>query len=113
MFSFSHQDHCDVSDRTLLIHILENQNKIMSAISDFAVKQDAHNAAIVKGIADLATTLDTLNAEIKTLQTSSGAITPEDQATLDRLDAAGTDAVAKLAAIDQLTPPPVPVAPAA
>lgn len=106
MFSFCHADHNHLSDREIIIKILENQHHIMSAISDFAAKQDAHNAAI----AGLSGDIDTLNAEIKTLQNSAGAITPEDQATLDRLDAVGQSAADKLTALDALTPPPVPPA---
>lgn len=108
MFSFSHPDHNHLSDRELILKVLENQNHMSQAISDFAAKQDAHNAAIDTAIAGLSGDIDTLNAEIKTLQTSAGAITPEDQATLDRLDAAGQSAADKLAALDALTPPPVP-----
>lgn len=110
MFSFCHADHNHLSDRELIIKVLENQSKIMSAISDFAAKQDANNAAIDSAIAGLSTDIDTLNAEIKTLQGSAGAITPEDQATLDRLDAAGQSAADKLDALDAQTPPPVPPA---
>lgn len=83
-------------------------NQMPTPIADFAAKQDAHNAAIDTAIAGLSTDIQTLNAEIKTLQTSAGAITPEDQATLDRLDAAGQSAADKLTALDALTPPPVP-----
>ncbi len=110
MFSFRHDEHHALSERALLIHLIHNQNLIMSAISDFAAKQDAHNAAIDAAIAGLSTDIDTLNAEIKTLQGSAGAITPEDQATLDRLDAAGQAAADKLTALDALTPPTVPAA---
>lgn len=110
MFTFCHADHHHLSDRELILKVLENQNHMSQAISDFAAKQDAHNTAISAGIDGLTTDIQTLNAEIKTLQDSAGAITPEDQATLDRLDAAGQAAADKLTALDALTPPPVPAA---
>lgn len=85
-----------------------NQEKIMTAISDFAAKQDAHNAKVSAALDDIKTEIGTLNTEISTLQNSPGTITPEDQATLDRLDASGTSLEAKVAALDTLTPPAPP-----
>lgn len=82
----------------------------MSAISEFAAKQDAHNIAIDASIAGVTGDIQTLNDLIKTLQTSAGTISPEDQATLDRLDAAGQAAADKVAALDALTPPVAPTA---
>jgi len=77
--------------------------QIMTAISDFAAKQTAFNAAIAA-----------LNDKIAALQASPGAITPEDQKTLDDLTAAlqlRTDtAAASAAALDAKTPPVVPAA---
>ncbi len=46
--------------------------------------------------------------EISKLQTSSGAVTAEDQASLDRLEARSAAAADKLAALDALTPPVPP-----
>ena len=98
--------------------------QIMTAISDFAAKQNAFNAAIGADIDALVTSTNgltddvaALNAKIAALQASPGAITPEDQKTLDDLTAAGvalqlkTDtAAAKIAALDAQTPPTPPVA---
>ncbi len=80
----------------------------MSAISDFAAKQKAHNDAISAGIDGIATDVKTLNDKITALQNSPGTITPEDQATLDQLDATGQALADKVKAVDDLTPPPVP-----
>jgi len=82
----------------------------MTAISDFAVKQDAYNTQIGTAVDDIATQITNLNTEIATLQNSPGTITPEDQATLDRLHAAGQALATKVQALDTLTPPPPPTA---
>lgn len=80
----------------------------MSAISEFAEKMDAHNEAISKGISGIA-------ADIQKLQTSSGVVSPEDQATINRLESR-TKAVAEaITALDDLTsatesPEPAPPA---
>ena len=85
-------------------------DNIMSAISDFAVKQKAHNYRVDVAIAGLTGAIQGLNDLIKKLQNSSGQISAEDQATLDSLDAAGESAASKLEALDALTPPVVPAA---
>lgn len=82
----------------------------MSAISDFATKQNAFNDRLDAAIAGIQGDVDTLNAAILKLQNSAGAITPEDQATLDALQARGAGITAKLEALDALTPPTPPTA---
>lgn len=79
-----------------------------TAIADFAAAQDAFNTRLDAAIDGLAGDIKTLNDEIAALQTSSGTITPEDQATLDRLEANAKSATEKLEALDSLTPPTVP-----
>ncbi len=81
---------------------------IMSAISDFAEKQNAHNDQIDAAISGLTEDVKTLNDLIATLQASQGSITPEDQATLDDLQARSQVIADKLTALDALTPPPAP-----
>lgn len=95
---------------------------IMTKISDFAAKQQAHNSAVDAALDKVNTSvtgitgdISTLNALIKQLQDSQGQISAEDQATLDQLEAAGKaleDKASALsdaaAAADSLTPPPVP-----
>jgi predicted nucleic acid-binding Zn-ribbon protein len=108
------------------LHVINQKlETIMSKISEFAAKQSAHNAAVDAALGNVSTAvtgitgdISTLNDLIKKLQDSQGQITPEDQATLDQLDAAGqalqdrADVLAKAAAdADALTPPPVPTTP--
>lgn len=82
----------------------------MTAISEYAAKQDAHNAAVDTALTGIAADIQKLNDEIATLQNSGGTISPEDQATLDRLEAKGADVQAKVEQLDALTPPAVPAA---
>lgn len=97
---------------------------IMSAISDFAVKQTAFNQrqgaavdAAVASVAGLVEDVKTLNDKIAELQNSVGGVTPEDQALINDLETQGdamatkTEALsAALATLDAQTPPRPPVA---
>lgn len=84
------------------------EHTIMSAISDFAVKQAAFNDRMDVAVAGLVGDVTSLNAKIDELQNSPGTITPEDQALLDALQVRGEAISAKLEALDALTPPVVP-----
>lgn len=120
----------------LLLQLKQNQNKmieeirktggmIMSKISEFAEKQNAHNEKIGVGIDNINTSLDGLTSDIQEmkdliqkLQNSSGEISAEDQATLDQLEAKSdsaeknvTAAADKAKALDALNPPIPPVIP--
>lgn len=77
MFEFNHQQHCDMADRTLLIHILNNQKLIMAS-------------------------LDTLTAEVARNTTVEKSALALIQGLKAQLDAAGTDPVALKALSDQL-----------
>lgn len=88
----------------------ETEQKIMSAIQQFAAKQTAFNEQIGTAIAGIQGDIHGLNDKITALQNSPGTITPEDQALLDGLEAAGKTLADKLSALDALTPPVVPVA---
>lgn len=94
-----------------LIRIERTLHNIMSAISDFAARQNAFNdrqAAAIDGvIGDVAFLVET----IEKLQNTPGAITPEDQALLDALDARASTIADKLEALDAQTPPKPPVEP--
>ena len=68
---------------TLLRNQASNQIQIMSAISDYAAKQQA---VFDKMTADLKAITDLINK----LQTTPGPISAEDQATLDDLQAKAT-----------------------
>ncbi len=80
----------------------------MSAISDFATKQNAFNDRIDVAVTDLQGDIEALNAEILKLQNSAGQITPEDQALLDGIQTRSEGIATKLEALDALTPPTPP-----
>lgn len=82
----------------------------MTAVQDFVTKQNAFNDRMDAAIADLVGDVKSLNDTIATLQNSSGAITPEDQASLDALQARAETITGKLEALDALTPPAPPAA---
>lgn len=97
----------------------------MSKISEYAVKQTEFNQTVGDKIDEIGVSLTGitgdiagLNQKITDLQNNPGPISPEDQATLDSLQAAGlalatkAGAAAKaLADLDAMTPPVVPPTP--
>lgn len=89
------------------------KEQIMSAISDFATKQNVFNDRQDAAITDLQGDVQFLNNTIAKLQSSPGTITPEDQALLDALEARASATADKLDALDALTPPAPPATPAA
>lgn len=98
--------------RWVTIQDLHNAvNLIMSVISEFAAKQNAHNDRVEAAITGIQGDVKFLQDTIDKLQTSPGSITPEDQASLDALDARADVIAKKLEALDALTPPVVPVTP--
>lgn len=86
------------------------ERKIMSAISDFAAKQNAFNDRMDAAVAGLQGDVKTLNDQIAALQATQGQITPEDQALLDQIEQRGDAIATKLEALDALTPPTPPPA---
>jgi len=82
----------------------------MSAISDFATKQNAFNDRIDAAVTGVQADVKFLQDTIDKLQNSPGTITPEDQALLDQLDARADAVATKLEALDALTPPVPPTA---
>ncbi len=100
------QQHCN---HPLLHRLGQLESTIMSAISDFAAKQKAHNEKIDAAITGITGDVKTLNDKITALQNTPGPISAEDQALLDELEATGSALADKLAAVDELTPPAVPV----
>lgn len=97
-----HHIHQDLKTIFLFIEVL------MSKISDFATAQNAFFDRQDKAITDLQGDVKALNDIITTLQNSAGAVTPEDQASLDALQARASAVSDKLDALDALTPPVVP-----
>lgn len=75
----------------------------MSAISDFATKQNAFNDRIDAAVTGLSGDVTALKAEILKLQNSPGTITPEDQASLDAIQARSEAIATKLEALDAET----------
>lgn len=81
---------------------------IMSAISDWAARQKTFTDRIDTAVAGLTDDVRALRDEINRLQTSPGAITPEDQALLDGIQTRSEAVATKLEALDQITPPAPP-----
>lgn len=90
--------------------LAQMETRIMSAISDFAAKQNAFNDRIDAAVAGVTADVQVLNDKIAELQNSSGQISPEDQASLDAIEARGQALTDKLEALDALTPPKPPTA---
>jgi hypothetical protein len=88
----------------------EMVNRIMSAISEFASKQNAFNDRMDSAVDGLQADVTALNDKITQLQNNPGPITPEDQALLDQLQSRGETISTKLEALDALTPPTPPAA---
>lgn len=118
-----HQDLATKTDVELVIkQIRATERKIMSALSDFLTKQKVFNDrqakaidATVDSIIGLTEDIKGLNEKITELQESSGAVTPEDQALINELEAQGEAIAVKLEAaaeglkgLDALTPPAPP-----
>ena len=99
----SEDDH-----KSSLAKIIHQGAIIMSAISDFATKQAAFQDRIDAAVTGLTADVAELNDEILKLQNTSGAITPEDQALLDGIQARSGAVADKLDALDGLTAPVPP-----
>lgn len=83
---------------------------IMTKISEFADQMKAFSDRQEKAVSDLQDDVKFLTDKIAELQNSAGQITPEDQASLDALQARASAISDKLDALDALTPPVVPPA---
>lgn len=94
----------------LLTEIKFAKEQILSAISDFATAQNSFNDQIDIAITGLQGDVAFLVAEIARIQGSPGPISAEDQASLDALQSRTNQILAKLQALDALTPPVPPVA---
>lgn len=87
------------------------KNTIMSAISDFSAKLDAFFTRQDAAVTDLQADVQNLTDQIAALQTTQGAITPEDQALLDTIQTRASTISDKLDALNALTPPKTPATP--
>lgn len=95
-------DSFDVVKKLKLIHALGEKN--MSAISNFSEAQKKHNERMESALAAVKADVESLHQKLEEFQNSPGAISPEDQALLDALQAQSEALVAKLDALDQMTP---------
>ena len=84
------------------------KGNIMSAISDFARAQASHNERMGTALTGLSEDIAALNAKISELQSTSGAITAEDQTLLDELQVQAEALASRIEEADALTPPIVP-----
>jgi len=88
----------------------EMEEKIMSAITVFADRQNAFNDRVDAAVTGLVGDVKSLKDQITVLQNSPGGITPEDQIILDQIESRSAQIASKLEALDALTPPVVPTA---
>lgn len=79
-------------------------------IAEFAAKVQAFQDTQDTAIAGITADVQGLNDKIAALQASAGQITPEDQATLNAIQAHGQAISDKLTALDAQTPPAAPAA---
>ena len=84
------------------------EGKIMSKISEFAVRQNAFNDRMDVAVTDLQGDVKTLNDTIVALQATSGSISTEDQSLLDQIEVRASGIADKLDALDTLTSPSSP-----
>lgn len=93
----------------------EMEQRIMStvdeAIQAFADKTNADFAQIQDGIAALNSQVQTLTAQIATLQNSPGTISAADQATLDKVEATAAGLASSVAALNTQTSSPIATPP--
>lgn len=106
-----HNDHNEHDSRrpeerlVTYCDLLKTERYIMSAISEFAARQAAFNVRQDAAIAGLVSDVQILKDEIARLNANPGPISTEDQALLDSIEAQSLVIVAKLEALDKLTPP--------
>jgi hypothetical protein len=84
------------------------ESKIMSAITDWAAKEQANLDAISGTLDGIVTGITALDALITSLQNSPGTLSAADQAALDAIQASSAALVAKSAGI--VVTPPAPSA---
>jgi len=93
----------------------EMENKIMSAISDYAAAQNTKLDALATSVDGIVADVAFLKAKIEALQNSTGTVNAEDQALLDSLQNRIGTLADKVKALDDATDssqnPPPPVEP--
>jgi len=107
---FSHIVKFDDCQFEKLLSVINHfGEKIMSAISDFAVSQEAFNLQMNDSVVGLVGDIKQLNDEIVKLKDELANVTEEDKLLLDNLSEHSRAISEKLSALDALTPPAVPV----
>jgi hypothetical protein len=82
----------------------ESESRIMSAVTDWAAKEQANLDAISGTLDGIVTGIAALDAKIVALNASPGALSAADQAALDAIQAASAALVTKSAAISTTSP---------
>lgn len=77
-------------------------------IVEFAAKQNAFMDRLEVAHTGIASDIVSLNETITKLQNTPPVLTAEDQALLDTIQSKSEALAAKIEALDNLTPPPVP-----
>jgi len=101
---------CEIGERlfSIMIEVKRTRRHVMSAISDFAAKQEEFNDRLSTALDGIAGDITELNDLITKLQNTPGVITPEDQALLDAAQVKGEALAKKAEDLDALTPPAPP-----
>lgn len=91
-----------------LLEILKNQERIMTAVSDYAAKVKASFTTISAALDGISGDLQRLADKITEMQNNPGPISTEDQALLDEAQAIADGLVTRVSEIDAKNPPPQP-----
>lgn len=79
-------------------------DRIMSSISDFSESVNQSFAQIDQSISSIREDVEKLNAEINKLQESSGKISSDDQASLDKIQEHAKSLASSVSELDSLNP---------
>lgn len=105
----SHADAEELrSIKSTLASLFTLGERTMSAITDFVAKQKIFNDRMDSAITGVTEDVQFLNDKIQQIQTSTGTLSPEDQQSLNEMQARTEAAVARLEALNALTPPTPP-----
>lgn len=99
-----------VEVENLLNQLLEGQTKIMSAITDWATKEQADLTAIQGTLTSIVSGIAALDAQITAFQNSPGTLSATDQAALNAIQSASDALVTQSAAISTTAPSATPPA---
>lgn len=92
-------------DSVTLRDLKEMENRMAEQIQKFGAATAAELAKVRTALGGLQGDITELNKKIQELQNSPGAITPQDQALLDAIEADAKDLATAFEALDTQTPP--------